>query len=264
MLLTLLVALTATATEKPKLVVLELTPGAGVEKTLTAPLTDAITNELQARGYFDVMSSRDVQALLGMERQRELLGCNDASRSCMTEISGALGARFILSGSLARLGDAWQLTLTTLDSQKAQPLGRATRLARTLEALRTMLPFAVAEATSTPAPPPPSRLLPFTLLGVGAAASLFGIVWGALSLSQEQQLATLLDAGANTPGLLGTRDSYRAQLQNLETQRWVAVGALGAGVAAIIIGAVLLPADGSSAAIAVVPTGNGLGLAGRF
>lgn len=262
--LTLLVALSLTATEKPKLVVLELTAGTGVEQTLTAPLTDAITNELQSRGYFDVMSSRDVQALLGMERQRELLGCNDASKSCMTEISGALGARFILSGSLAKLGDAWQLTLTTLDSQKAQPLGRSTRLARTLEALRTMLPFAVAEATSTPAPPPPSRLLPWTLLGVGAAASLFGIVWGALQLSQEQQLATLLDAGANTPGLLGTRDSYQAQLRNLETQRWVAVGALGAGIASIIIGAVLMPADGSSAAIAVVPTGNGLGLAGRF
>ncbi|MGV3624796.1 MAG: hypothetical protein ACO1OB_28510 [Archangium sp.] len=262
--LTLLLALSLGAAEKPKLVVLELTAGAGVEDSLTAPLTEAITNEVQARGYFDVMSSRDVKALIGMERQRELMGCSDASKSCMTEISGALGARFILSGSLSKLGDAWQLTLSALDSQKAQPLGRATRLARSLEALRTMLPFAVSEATATPAPPPPSRVLPWTLLGVGAAASLFGVVWGALSFSQEQQLAAVLDTGANTPGVLGTRDSYAAQLKSIETQRWVAVGALGVGVASLIIGAVLMPSDGGSTAIAVVPTGNGLGLAGRF
>lgn len=262
--LPLLAALTLSAAEKPKLVVLELSAGSGVDASLTAPLTEAVTNEVQARGYFEVMSSRDVQQLVGMERQRELLGCSDASKSCMAEISGALGARFILSGSVAKLGDAYQLTLSSLDSQKAQPLGRATRLARSLEALRTMLPFAVAEATATPAPPPPSRVLPYTLLGAGAAASLFGLVWGALHLSQEQQLATFLDAGASTPGLLGTRAGYEAQLRNLETQRWVAVGALGAGVVSMILGAVLMPADGSSTAIAVVPTHNGLGLAGRF
>ncbi len=260
----LVATLALSAAEKPKLVVLELSAGAGVEASLTAPLTEAITSEVQTRGYFDVLSSRDLQSLMGLERQRELLGCSDASKSCMAEISGALGARFVMTGSLARLGDAWQLTLTALDSQKAQPLGRATRLARSLEALRTMLPFAVAEATATPSPPPPSRLLPYTLLGVGAAASLFGLVWGALGLSQEQQLATLLDAGAGTPGLLGTRAGYEAQLRNLETQRWVAVGALGAGVASLILGAVLMPADGSSATIALVPTGNGLGLAGVF
>ncbi|MDP1827405.1 MAG: hypothetical protein Q8L48_29315 [Archangium sp.] len=261
----LLLSLCAAGVEKPRLVMLELSPGAGVEASLTAPLTEAATGEVQRAGFFEVISSRDLQSLLGLERQKALLGCADeAAKNCMTELSGALGARFVMSGTLARLGEAWQLTLTTLDSQKAQPLGRATRLARSLENLRAMLPYAVAEATGTPLPAPPSRALPYTLIGVGVAGVVFGVVWGALHLSQEQQLASVLEAAGSTPGVLATRSTYQAQLRLLETQRWVALGAVLAGAASFIVGLVLMPGDGNSASLAVVPTFNGLGLAGGF
>lgn len=260
----LLVLSLLSATEKPRLVVLDLTPGAGVDVALTGPLADVITGEVQRTAFFDVISARDLQSLLGVERQRQLLGCGEEAKSCMAELTDALGARFVMTGTLSRLGEAWQVTLNTLDTQKAQPLGRATRVARSLEALRAMLPYAVAEATGTPLPPPPSRVVPITLLGVGGAGALFGLVWGALQLSQEQQLAATLDAAGSTAGLLNTRASYAAQLRTLETQRWVAVGALGVGVAALISGFLLMPSDGSSAQVALVPTGNGVGLAGVF
>lgn len=261
----LLVSLCAAGAEKPRLVVLELSPGAGVEASLAAPLTEAATGEVQRAGFFEVISSRDLQSLLGLERQKVLLGCSDeAAKSCMTELSGALGARFVMTGTLARLGEAWQLTLTTLDSQRAQPLGRATRLARSLEHLRAMLPYAVAEATGTPLPRPPSRAPSYTLIGVGVAGAVFGVVWGALHLSQEQQLASVLEAAGNTPGVLSTRSTYQAQLSLLETQRWVALGALLAGATSFVVGLVLMPGDGTSASLAVVPTFNGLGLAGAF
>ena len=252
--------------EKPRLVVLDLQPGAGVDGSLTGPLADAITAEVQRVGFFEVLSSRDLQALLGLERQKQLLGCGDdaASRTCMAELTDALGARFVLSGSLARLGDAYQLTLNTLDTQKAQPLGRATRLARSLEALRGLLPWAVAEATGTPLPAPPSRALSYTLIGVGGAGALFGLVWGGLALSQEQQLAARLATARDTPGLLDSRASYVTEAQGLERDRWIGVGALVVGTAALVTGLVVLPADGSSVKLAVVPAGAGLGLAGVF
>lgn len=260
----LLLSLCVAGAERPRLVVLELLPGAGVEASLTAPLTEAVTGEVQRAGFFEVVSSRDLQSLLGLERQKQLLGCGEEGKSCMAELSGALGARFVMTGTVARLGDAWQLTFTTLDAQKAQPLGRSTRLARSLESLRAMLPWAVAEATATPLPAAPSRVLPFTLLGVGGAGAVFGLVWGAVHLSQEQQLASVLEAAGATPGVLGTRTTYEAQLKLLETQRWVALGALLAGASSFIFGLVLMPGDGSSASLAVVPVGNGLGLVGGF
>ena len=89
-------------------------------------------------------------------------------------------------------------------------------------------------------------------------------MWTGLNLSQEQQLATLLDAGANTPGLLGTRASYQSQLKTLQTQRWVGVAAAGVGIAAVVAGALLMPSDGSSARIALLPTGTGVAIAGVF
>ena len=264
---TLLLALTvfAAAPEKPKLVVLDLQVGAGIDATLVGPLTDAVTHEAERSGFFDVVSSRDLQTLLGVERQRQLMGCGEeASRACMAELTGALGARFVMNGTVARLGDAYQLTLNTLDSQKAQPLGRSTRVARSFEALRAALPWAVAEATATPLPAPPSRVLPYTLIGVGGAAAIFGLAWGAVVLTQEQQLQTTLQTAGATTQLLNTRESYFTQAQNLERLRWGAIGAATAGLAALIVGLVLLPADGATTQVALVPTGAGLGLAGRF
>jgi TolB-like protein len=250
--------------DKPKLAVLELNAGTGVEASLTGPFTDAITGEVQARAYFDVISSRDIQALLGLERQKQLLGCADDAQSCMAELSGALGARFVLTGSLARLGDAWQLTLSTLDTKKAQPIGRATRIAGDLETLRRGLPSTVAEATATPLPAPPSRVLPITLIATGAAAGLFGVVWGALALTQQAQLSATLDAGANQPGVLSTRAAYEQQVASLTTQKWVALGTLIAGAALVTTGLLLWPPDDGRTRVSLVPFGAGLALVGSW
>jgi hypothetical protein len=250
------------APDRPRLAVLELSPGAGVEVSLSGPFTDAITAEVQARGYFDVISSRDIQALLGVERQRQLLGCADDAQSCMAELSGALGARFVLTGSLAKLGDAWQLTLSTLDSKKAQPIGRATRIAKDLETLRRGLATTVAEATATPPPAPPSRALPITLIATGSAAGLFGVIWGALALTQQAQLSATLDAGATQPGVLSTRAAYEQQLANLTTQKWVALGSLIAGAALVTTGLLLWPPDDGRTRVSLVPFGAGLALVG--
>jgi hypothetical protein len=253
--------LLAAGGEKPKLVVLDLEAGGGLEASLVAPLTDVVTAEAQRSAYFDVISSRDIRALLGVERQRALLGCSEAS-SCMTELSGAVGARFVMSGTVSKLGDAFQLTLTALDTQKAQPLGRATRLSRSLETLRAQVPYAVAEATGTPAPAAPSKAAPITLLAVGGAATVFGLVWGAVHLSQEQQLAAQLETAGGTAGLLGPRALYEQQLRTLETQRWVALGSLGVGVAALVVGALWLGSETTQ--LALVPTGTGMALVGVF
>jgi hypothetical protein len=37
--------------------------------------------------------------LLGLERQKQMLGCAEDSSNCLAELAGALGARFVLNGS---------------------------------------------------------------------------------------------------------------------------------------------------------------------
>lgn len=253
----------AAPTEKPKLALLELTPQGGVEASVAKSLTEALASELQARGYFQVVSQQDIQTLLGLERQKQLVGCADDGASCLAELSAALGARFVTSGTLSRLGEAWQLTLTTLDTQKSQALGRSTRVAFDLEALRRTLPLLVAEATATPPPAPPSRVLPYSLMAVGAAAALFGIVWGTLQLAAEQQLAAELDRGATTPGRLRLISDYESEVRLLRTQQLVALGALAAGIALAVTGVALLPKE-SPVSASLVPLPTGVALAGVF
>lgn len=98
-----------------------------------------------------MISTKEVQSLLGLERQKQMLGCGEQG-SCLAELAGALGAKLVLSGTVGRLGEVYQLTLQMLDSAKAQTLSRSMRIAKTPELLRQQLPFAIAEATGTPAP----------------------------------------------------------------------------------------------------------------
>lgn len=257
------------AAQKPKLAVLDLSPGSGVDASVTQPLSEALTSEVQRRGFFDPISQRDIQTMLGLERQRQMMGCSDDNSSCLAELSGALGARFVLSGTVARLGDAYQLTLTTLDTQKAQPLGRATRLAKDLGTLQATLPYALSEATATPSPAPPSRAASFSLIGVGSAAAVFGLAWGAVALGQQNQLQGELAAGEVNgqprAGVLQDQASYQQRARAIVINEIIALASLGVGAALIVTGVVVMPKDvGSGAQVALVPTANGAALVGVF
>ncbi len=255
---------TSAATEKPKLVVLDLTPAGGVEPQVAGALTEALSTEVAARGFFDVLSSKDIATMLGLERQRQMLGCSDDT-SCLTELTGALGARFVMNGSVAKLGEAFQLTLQTMDSTKAQPIGRSTRIAPDLAALQAQLPYAVAEATGTPLPPPPSRVLPYALMGTGAAAVIGGGVFGMLALSREAQLNGELEA--SVPGSFARYEDYERRAQSAAQDKTIALAVAAAGAGLLTAGILLNPSDVPSSGgkqLNVVATGLGAALVGVF
>jgi len=249
--------------EKAKLAVISLKPGGGLDESVASAMTDAVAAEVNARGFFEVMSSNDIQTLLGVERQKQLLGCSDERGSCLTELAGAAGARFVLSGSVAKLGDVFQLNLTTLDSRTAQPICRSTKLAKDIASLRRLLAFAVAEATGTPLPPPPSRVLPFTLIGVGAAALVAGGIVGFFALSTEAAINRELANGSNNPSALMRLDAYQGELSGIGVQRTVSLVALCAGAALVAAGIFLMPSD-SGTRVALVPSEKGAALVGFF
>jgi TolB-like protein len=249
----------------PKLAVFELTVAGGIDPAVGGPMTEAITTEVASRGFFDVISSRDMETMLGAERKRQLLGCSEEG-SCLTELAGGLGARFVLSGSLAKLGDTYQLTLQTLDSRKAQPVGRSTRLAKDLATLRGQLPWAVAEATATPAPPPPSHLLAYSLIGAGAAAIVGG---AALGLSANSEAAGIQNDFAQSDAnpsykLLKTASQYQSDVTRLQIESAGAIAAVVAGAAAIGLGLYLNPSDGGGTRIAIVASPTGVAFAGAW
>src|SRR5206468_3795433 len=53
-----------------------------------------------------VTTATDVANVLGVERQKQLLGCGDQS-ACLAELAGALGVDGILSGSVVKTEATW-------------------------------------------------------------------------------------------------------------------------------------------------------------
>lgn len=80
-----------------------------------------LATELSARGL-RVVTSREIESMLGMERQKQLIGCADDSTSCMTELANALGTDGILLGDLGKIGSRYQLNIKVMSSKDAQLL----------------------------------------------------------------------------------------------------------------------------------------------
>ena len=74
----------------------------GVEKSLALVVGSALADEVRQTGAFSrVISTAEVEALIGLEARRQMLDCDNGS--CMADLAGAMGVRFVLMGSLARL-----------------------------------------------------------------------------------------------------------------------------------------------------------------
>ena len=274
-LLLALPALGAAPTEpekKPRLVISDLV-ALRVAPDEAVAITDAVLTYLQGRGLFEVLGTREIQTILGAERQKQLLGaCGDDSVACGADLSKLVSARFLLSGQLAKVGSAYQLTLQLVDTERAQTSSRSSKLAGSLEAIRELVPYAASEATGSPLPPPPSRVLPITLLGVGGATLLSGGVVGLLALSKEAQLNDELCPGGPLPGGrcdgVNLRDhSFYVEQQNaLVIQKALSVGLMAAGALMVGFGVWLLPPDDARTRISarVLPSSNGFVLAGGF
>lgn len=96
--------------------------GLGVTNDVLDVLSQAALHEASASNI-RVVGASDVESLLGFEKQRELLGCEDAS--CYVEIAGALGVDGLLVLRVGRLGSTFLVSATLLDLQKAQAAVRA-------------------------------------------------------------------------------------------------------------------------------------------
>jgi hypothetical protein len=254
---------------KPRLFVTNVvTQGVALEDAQA--ITDALVHSLAQRGLYEIASTKDLETTLSAERQKELLGVCEADPSaCAQGVAEAATARFVLSGQLSKLGTAYQLSLQMVDTQKGQPVARSMRLANDLPALRALLPYMAAEATGSPLPPPPSKVLPITLVAAGGAAIVTGAVLGMLALSRQSVLNDeLCPSGATdltrcTGVSLRPRDYYLQQDASIGVQKTASLALLLGGAVAAVAGILLWPKD-TGVRLALVPSFNGLGLAGTW
>lgn len=85
---------------------------------------DQLAQQLSFHGL-EVVTRTQVAALIGLERQKELLGCHDESGSCGVELAGALGTDGLMLGEAAKVGDQYRISLRIISAKNGEKLSSA-------------------------------------------------------------------------------------------------------------------------------------------
>ncbi len=81
-----------------------------VDPKLVAILTEILAVEVQGLGrYESVIAGRDIAAIMGFEKQRDLVGCGDTE--CLVEIGGALGVDRLVVGHVGKVGHTFVVNI---------------------------------------------------------------------------------------------------------------------------------------------------------
>lgn len=115
---------TLAAKKVEHIVVLPFMVANGVDSKVGVLLDEVVLSELAQVVPKDikVIGSSDVNAMLGLEQQKQLLSCDDTS--CLVEIGNALGATHILVPSVGKLGSKFLVSAKFLSVVDASVLFR--------------------------------------------------------------------------------------------------------------------------------------------
>src|SRR5690348_11914731 len=89
----------------------------GMDEKRASFFNEHLAQQLADRGLITV-TPEEIGALIGIERQRQLLACSDTN--CTAELAGALGVDLLVTGTAARIGSVVQLDLKAIDSHNGQ------------------------------------------------------------------------------------------------------------------------------------------------
>ena len=113
------------STSRPLRIAVQRIEGAPEDERLIRVATDAIVVELRKLQKVSVIGFDEVQALLDLEAQKQLAGCE--AGSCISEIADALGADALITGAIARVDDAVVIGFKRLDPHQGRAVAVFTR-----------------------------------------------------------------------------------------------------------------------------------------
>ncbi len=141
--------------------VLPLSTSAGVDAGTLGTITSTLAVSVQKHAGLSVLTGEDVKRMAQVEADKQLLGCDTASASCIAEIAGAMGADLALYGDVGKLGDVYVVNLNLFDAGQAKAVGRQGLQVKSLDesfitqldiAVTTLLAPVTGEKTTVSAP----------------------------------------------------------------------------------------------------------------
>lgn len=247
--------------ERPMLLVLDLAAERGIDDSLVRLLNELLLTEFGRAGRYRVIGGSDIQGMLEVEQQKQLLGCEDSQ--CLAQIGGALGADFLATSNIGRIGDYFLLNVKILNVTTVQIVERWSEQVEGVEnELMVAVRRSVATVTGQPPPDMPAttgalatatestefRAAPITLWVVGGVGVLAGVFFGLQSKNHS-------DKAASTAV---TQVEAREEVDSSRSSALLSNVGYGIGLVAGVTGLVLfLREDSSHPAISVALTGPG-------
>ena len=98
----------------------------GVPSAYAVGLTETIATSLAKTGVFETVSPKQISSLLAYEKRRDALGdCNN--EECYAQIAKLVRAEYLVSGSVAQVGETIVLNLALIDSKAGKVSKRLDR-----------------------------------------------------------------------------------------------------------------------------------------
>jgi len=224
------------SSEVPSVLVLNL-EAAHVDEVTVKILDGMIESAVARQRGLRVVSSGEIARIIEIEGNKQALGC--LQDSCLSELAGAMGTRYVLFGHVAPLGETLVMQLRLFDSQSLVMVAREELKGASPDVLATAIPPAVdtlfasvatrAEVEAVEEDEVPA--MAWVLLGSGGAVILLaGVVVVGSAAIATYGFVTLTDATASR--------ASKDMVVNLMTPSVVGVvvgGALAAGGGALAL-----------------------------
>jgi hypothetical protein len=242
--------------KKARVMLLDTPPDPAFSNHVIDTINQFIAGALTDQGL-EVITSHDITAALGVERQKQLLGC--AESSCLAELGGAMGVDYIVYATIGVLDANTGVTLSLVDN-KGQPVQLKRKLVAgrsasdLLKALEEMVPPLVVSIR------PAASLAPPTDASLSSSASAGGLMASSAAPAAESHTGAMVALGVGAAGLfmglsLGQYGTYNSDFKAgktsslsgdksaMTTDAAVAWGALGVGVISAAVGTYLWLSD---------------------
>ncbi|MFO0600257.1 MAG: hypothetical protein U0228_33415 [Myxococcaceae bacterium] len=235
-----------------------------VSPELAAFSAEQLADALRRQGL-TVTTAADIATLLGAERQRQLLGCDTQSATCMAELANALGCDATLTVSLAKLGDEFRGVAKMMSSRDSTVLASVRLEAKSEKELTDQLDrvaaelakplggtgLAVAKVTSAPT----TRFVAPLFWWVPGTVGLLSAAAGVLFFNfAGDKFTALTDLNKRTE--FGVANGWVTEGTNFQTAGWVFSSVGVAGLAGSLVW-LLVGGHTETVQASVMPTASG-------
>jgi len=189
----LLATAPAAAATRPRVAVFGLGAFDDSLRQLASVLDEMMLIELSGEAALDAIGQSEIARLLKFESTRQILGCDEDQAGCLAHVRTVLDVRFLIVGSLGRLGNQLRLDLKLIDVVTGRVVARAGTTEADAESMARAAPpqmrmLATAVVASSLPPPVPwtrRRIAGVALGGAAIIAVAAGALFGSQALSRR-------------------------------------------------------------------------------